>query len=284
MPMESSGRTALRERLRKGLLGTLMIGAACLGGGCDSRVGIEGTDWHADSGNPAETSADTQTTTAATTDGVGAVPGQPEAAVAVARWAADLRGRGLDEIADRCWTMAPRNVRSMYADPQPILDALAGAGAHSGTTAVWQNAAVTVTAQDRDIATGYACPHVVPTGGEGGFNDADARHTVRRFLSRSTGKPLDPADREDAFPLVCAAGRTWDPEGTGKPANVPLAVNPSKPGTVKTFVDESIKSEWPRGGYITVSVPVTTGTGNQTKQIYTLKSGSEGYCIGDVSG
>src|SRR5689334_5326709 len=101
--MKSSGRTALREHLRKGLVGTLIIGAACWGGGCDSRVGIEGTDWQADSGNSAETSADTRTAPAAATDGVGAVPGKPEAAVAVARWAADLRGRGLDEIADRCW-------------------------------------------------------------------------------------------------------------------------------------------------------------------------------------
>ncbi|MVU79761.1 hypothetical protein GPX89_21270 [Nocardia sp. ET3-3] len=284
MPLTSSGRTAPRAHLRKGLLGTLLIGAACFGAGCDSHVGIEGTDWHADSGDAAQTVTDTRTAPAAAIGGVGSVPGRPEAAAAVARWAADLRGRGLDELAGRCWTMAPRNVHAMYAEPQTILDALAGPGSISENAVTWQNTEVIVTAQDRDIATGYACPHVYPTGGEAGFNDADARHTVRRFLSRATGNPLDPADREDAYPLICAAGRTWDPDGTGKPSNVPLAVNPSKPGTVKTFVDQSIKSEWPRGGYITVSVPVTTGTGNQTKQIYTLKSGSEGYCIGDVSG
>ncbi|MEC3914064.1 hypothetical protein [Nocardia sp. CDC160] len=277
-------RTALRVHLRKGLVGTVLSIAACVGAGCDSRVGIEGTDWHADAGAATEPSVDTQAATATATEGVGAVPGKPEAAVAVARWAADLRGHGVDGLADRCWTMAPGNVRTMYADPQAVLVALAGPGVHSGSASTWQNGILTVTAQDRDIASGYACPRVFTTGGDIGFNDADARHTVRRFLSRAVGRPLDPSDREDAYPLVCAAGRTWDPDGSGKPANAPLAVNPSKPGTVRTFVDESIKSEWPRGGYITVSVPVTTGTGNQTKQIYTLKSGSEGYCIGDVSG
>ncbi|MFE3191623.1 hypothetical protein ACFXHA_21615 [Nocardia sp. NPDC059240] len=262
-----------------------------LANGCDSRVGIEGTDWEADSGETTETTTLAPSTTPASIDGVGAVPGKPEAAAAIARWSADLRGKGIDEVAERCWTMAPRNVRSMYADPQAIREALTGPGVTDGTIVTWQNAALTVTAQDRDIATGYACPHVYPTGGEPGstapnaqFNDADARHTVRRYLSRAIGKPIDPSDREDAYPLICAAGRTWDPDGSGKAVMVPLAVNPAKAGTVKTFVDDSLKSEWPRGGYITVSVPVTTGTGNQTKQIYTLKSGSEGYCIGDVSG
>ncbi|APA94812.1 hypothetical protein NS506_00733 [Nocardia seriolae] len=281
-----NGRTALRVHLRKGLVGTLIAGVAWLANGCDSRVGIEGTDWEADSGTTAQTITMPPLTVTTTIDEVGAVPGRPEAAPAVAHWEADLRNKALsiDDLATRCWTMAPRNVSSMYADTRPIREALTGPGVASGTTVTWQSATVTVTAQDRDIATGYACPHVYPAGGEVGFDDADARHTVRRYLSRAVGKPLNTADREDAYPLTCAAGRTWDPNGTGKPVMVPLAVNPSKAGTVKTFVDDSLKSEWPRGGYITVSVPVTTAAGNQTKQIYTLKSSSEGYCIGDVSG
>ncbi|MEV6096298.1 hypothetical protein [Nocardia sp. NPDC051981] len=278
-----NGRTALRAQIHQGLLGTLIVGAACLAGGCDSKAGIEGTDFGADLDMSSATSS-SPSPIAAVSGGVGAAPGKPDAAPAVARWAADLQGRGLDELAGLCWTMAPPNIQSMYAEPQAIIDALAGPGVSSGQSVTWQNAEVTVTAQDRDIATGYACPHVYPTGGELSFNAADARHTVRRFLSRSMGRPLHPTDREDAYPLVCAAGRTWDPDGSGKPATAPLAANPSKPGAVRTFVDQSIKSEWPRGGYITVSVPVTTAAGDQTKQIYTLKSGSEGYCIGDVSG
>ncbi|AYF79004.1 hypothetical protein D7D52_13655 [Nocardia yunnanensis] len=260
----------------------MIVGVGWLGSGCDSRVGIEGTDWHADSAATAETAAPALATPASV-GGVGAVPGRPDATAAVAQWLSTLP-RGLDEMTARCWTMAPRNVRDMYADPQAVREALAGPGTAEGGTVTWQNATLTVTAQNRDIATGYACPHVYPTGGDTGFNDADARHTVRRFLSRAIGKPVDPADREDAYPLLCPAARTWDPNGTGKPVAPPLAANPPKPGTVKAFVDESIKSEWPRGGYITVSVPVTTAAGNQTKQIYTLKSGAEGYCIGDLSG
>lgn len=257
-------RTALREHLRTGLLGTLLIATACLLGGCDhSKVGFEGTDFYA-TDEPAATDA---TSAPATPAAVAAVLGQPEAAAAVARWATDLRTHGLDGMTDRCWTMAPRNVQTMYADPGPILDALSLAGTADGSTASWRNDEVAVVAEQSDIASGYACPRVFPSGTEPAFDDADARHTVRRFLSRLAGKPLDPADVESRYPLLC--------DGSAQDRY---------PAAIAGFEDQAIKSDWPRGDSITVSVPVTTLTGIQKKQTYTLKSGAGGYCIGDVSG
>ncbi|MEV6770970.1 hypothetical protein AB0N05_20345 [Nocardia sp. NPDC051030] len=269
-----SARTALREHLRRGLLGSLIVAMACLGGACDSAVGIPRDDTGSDD-SPGSSTASATT-----------APGPADAAtVAVGRWAADLREHGLSGMENRCWTIAPKHVRATYADPQPIFDALAQPGVHTGDLTVWKNGPVAVVAQDRDVASGYACPQVYSGWPELSFDDADARHTVRRYLSRLIGKPLDARDTEAEYPLVCsAAAGNWDPDGTGKSVVPPLATNPGRQVAVTAFVDQSINSEWPRGSYITVSVPVTTGSGKQVKQTFTLKSGGEGYCIGDVSG
>ncbi|WP_330184060.1 hypothetical protein OHB26_10870 [Nocardia sp. NBC_01503] len=254
---------------------TVGVAAACLTlTGCDSVVGIPGDE--DDAGDRVVSSSSVTSSAPAPRSGT---PAQ----IAVDAWAADLREHGEAALETRCWSMAPRNMRARYAEPQPILDALARPGVHSGTNTVWKSGAITVVVTDRDAASGYACPRVVPTGGEA-FNDADARHTVRRYLSRAIGDPVDPADRESAYPLVCTLQPGWDPDGTGAPGTPPLAVNPGKSGAVKSFVDESINSEWPRESYITVTVPVVTTAGISKKQTYTLKSGDEGYCIGDVSG
>ncbi|WP_067532168.1 hypothetical protein [Nocardia crassostreae] len=273
-----NARTALRSHDRRGLLGrrTLaVLGAALLAAGCDSVVGIPG-DEPAGSGDSRIAISVTDT------------PGPDESALAAAAvrgFAADLRGGDLDKLETTCWTMAPLNVRTMYAEPEPILAALERPGAHTGSTTVWKTNAVTVVVPDASVTGGYACPYVYTAGDEIGFNDADARHTVRRYLSRLIGEPVHPDDDEQTHPLVCAAGSgDWDPNQTGKTGKPPLAGNTAALAGIQGFVDQSIKSEWPRGAYITVSVPVTTAAGVQKKQVFTLKSGNEGYCIGDVSG
>ncbi|MBL1073331.1 hypothetical protein JK358_02865 [Nocardia sp. 2] len=262
------GRTALRGHDRGGLLGRLAVAAALLLTGCDAAVGIPG-DAPEQAAAPAPSAA----------------PGAPEPSVAaIGRWAADLRAGSLDELENRCWTMAPGNVRDMYDTPGPILEAIDEPGVRSGSVFVWRSAAVTVVARDRDVAAGYACPHVFASGDEIAFNAADARHTVRRFLARAVGAPLDSADVESSYPLVCAAERSWDPDENGKSVVPPMAAGARTMTGIRSFTDESIKSEWPYDEYITVSVPVTTASGVRKKQTFTLKSGSDGYCIGDVSG
>ncbi|MFI6870958.1 hypothetical protein [Nocardia sp. NPDC050406] len=274
-------RTALRGRFRRGLLGGLAVIAAAVSAGCDSAVGIPG-----DGSEPATTTGATTTADTATTgaNAPGDTPGNPVSEAGLAAWAADLRTGDLDSLEQKCWTMAPLNVRGMYAESAPILAALEQPGAHNGTTTVWKGPAVTVVAPDRALATDYACPYVFPAGTEVAYNDADARHTVRRYLSRLIGEPIDPADTEAAYPLVCAArAGSWDPEQTGSAGTPPLAADTDKLTGVTAFIDQSIQSEWPRGDYITVTVPVTNAAGVQQKRTFTLKSGDEGYCIGDVS-
>ncbi|MBF6328615.1 hypothetical protein IU452_08795 [Nocardia transvalensis] len=276
-------------------MGGIALLAAGLVTACDSRVGIEGTDY--DTGSTSSAVPRTASSIAApllppeTSAGevgvtVSLASPDPKAADALTRWARDLQQLPLAAVERRCWTMAPRNVEAMYSDKQAILDALAQPGVDNGSAIVWKNQrdGVTVAAQRAEIATGYACPRVFPTGSDTGFNDADARHTVRRYLARLTGNPLDPADTDSAFPLVCAARpAAWDPTGTGRSAPAPLATTPGKLSGVKSFVDDSITSQPLRGDYLTVSVPVTGAAGVQQERTFTLKAGERGYCIGDVS-
>ncbi|MGV9674484.1 hypothetical protein ACWDSJ_04315 [Nocardia sp. NPDC003482] len=276
------------------IVGAIALSAACLLAGCDSRVGIEGTDWTESA--PATTTRESATAQPVPPPvPVTAAPGEvavtvaltspdPAAADALTRWAMDLQQVPTQTLVRRCWTVAPRNVETMYADQESILEALSRPGVDDGTAIVWKNprAGVSVVAQRADIATGYACPRVMPTGTPV-FDDAEARHTVRRYLSRLSGKPLDPADTEPAHPLVCSATTSWDPTGSGRATAAPLASAPAKLGTVKAFVDDGLTSQALGGDYTTVSVPVTPATGAQRERTFTLKSSEQGYCIGDVS-
>lgn len=290
-------RPGSRGYVRYALAGGLALLAVCAVAGCDSRVGIEGTDYSTD--EPQAPSSPAPSSTAApSTPALRLDPGElgatisltkPDSAAADAltRWAMDLERLPPDRLADKCWTLAPQNATSMYTDKQAILHALAQPGVDDGTAITWRGTGrspITVIAQRTDIDTGYACPRVFPAHTTPGFNDADARHTVRRYLARTTGEPLDPADRESTHPLVCAASpATWDPNGSDRPTSAPLATDPGKLTGVQSFVDQAITSKAPRGGYISVSVPILTATGAQQDRIFTLKSGPQGYCIGDVS-
>ncbi|MFE9582891.1 hypothetical protein ACFYO1_41420 [Nocardia sp. NPDC006044] len=134
------------------------------------------------------------------------------------------------------------------------------------------------------LDTGYACPRVATAGADIEYNEADARHTVRRYLARFVGTPLDAADKEGTYPLVCKASpATWDPAGTGKAISAPLADNPGKLTGATKFADQEISSERLRGDYLAVEVPVTNSAGVTKTRTFTLTSGPQGYCIGDVS-
>ncbi|WUA07200.1 hypothetical protein OG225_34655 [Nocardia sp. NBC_01377] len=215
---------------------------------------------------------------------VGEVPGLPDAAVAVRRWAADLETATSTELQAKCWNMAPANVAGMYQSKQTILSALALPGTVSADTVTWKSRATTVTVERDLLHTGYACPRVFPAGTEIRYNDADARHTVRRYLARFVGEPLDAADKEGDYPLVCkAAAATWDPQDTGSPTRAPLANNPGRLTGVTEFDGQEISSDQLGAEYITVDVPVTDSTGTTKTRTFTLAQGPDGYCIGDIS-
>lgn len=288
------------RRARRLVLGGL---AVALLAGCDSVSGIPGDE-------PEQPAAQVSTSSAAPssseipapppappvpadTPPVGEVPGVPEAAPALRRWAADLTAQPIEQLQESCWTLAPAHVAEMYADAAPVLAALAEPGTATATAVSWQGPAVTVRAELRDIESGYACPRVFATGSTPQYDDADARHVVRRYLSRFVGQPLDPADTEGEHPLVCAATPAgWDPRGTGTPLPAPLAGKPGALTGVTAFDGAELTSAWLGAGYITVQAPVTAATGTTATRTFTLsdRSASEqadpaaqGWCIGDVT-
>ncbi|WP_051021979.1 hypothetical protein [Nocardia pneumoniae] len=285
------GRSSAPRR-RVGGVGFALLAAVLLTG-CDSVVGIP--DESAPQAAPRTTppaavpaSAPPSTPSLppvpAGAPPVGAVEGLPAATSAVQRWAADLRSHSIAEMQEKCWTIAPKNVADMYDDQQSILAALAQPGTATKDTVVWQSRTTTVAVDRAEIETGYACPRVAAAGAEITYNDADARHTVRRYLSRFVGSPLDPADKEGTYPLVCkAAPATWDPTSTGRPIPAPLADNQGMLTGTTEFADQQIRSEQLNADYVTVLVPVTNSAGVTQTRTFTLRSGPDGYCIGDVS-
>ncbi|MEV0356026.1 hypothetical protein AB0H71_08175 [Nocardia sp. NPDC050697] len=292
-----------RRQARRLVLGGLAVAMIA---GCDSVSGIPGdepehpaaqvttsTATAPSSAAPAPPPAPQASPVPADAPPVGEVPGVPEAAPALRRWAAGLTTQPIEELQSSCWTLAPAHVAEMYADAAPVLAALARPGTATATAVSWQGPAVTVRAELRDIASGYACPRVFATGTTPEYDDADARHVVRRYLARFVGQPLDPADTEGEHPLVCAATpATWDPRGTGTPLPAPLAGKPGALTGITAFDDTELTSAWLGAGYITVRAPVTSATGAAQTRTFTLTDGSasatgeaaaQGYCIGDVT-
>lgn len=284
----SAGRAA-RGALIGGLI---LIGTVALTG-CDSVVGIPEESAPQAAVRPTPPAAVPTTPPPSTSalppvpadaPPVGAVTGLPAAATAMQRWAADLRSHTIAEMQEKCWTVAPKNVADMYQDQQEILTALAQPGTATEQAVVWKSSTTTVAADRAEIETGYACPRVAAAGAEIAYNDADARHTVRRYLSRFVGTPLDPADKEGDYPLICKASpATWDPKGTGRPSPAPLADNQGVLTGATEFADQQIRSEQVNTDYIAVLVPVTNSSGVTQTRTFTLRSEPDGYCIGDVS-
>ncbi|MGY4097945.1 hypothetical protein ACW2Q0_00030 [Nocardia sp. R16R-3T] len=285
-----------RERHRRGLaiLGGLLTGAVLLTG-CDSVSGIPGDEPEQTSGPTTTQSAVMPTTTGkvlaqAFAAPVGEVPGLSGAADVAARFGAVLAGSTPAELRSKCWMLAPGNVADMAAGQKAILNALAQPATTTQNTVSWQNAGTSVTFDRSEVmaatknSSQIVCPWVAQDGAEAGPNEADARHTVRRYLARLLGTPLDPSDKEATYPLICKASpANWDPNGTGSPTAPPLADNSGKLTGITKFTDQEIDSERLRASYVTVQVPVTNSSGATQTRTFTLTEGAEGYCIGDIS-
>ncbi|WP_233532499.1 hypothetical protein [Antrihabitans sp. YC2-6] len=211
------------------------------------------------------------------------MPSNPAAAPALQPWAADLVTGDLEVLTRKCWTVPPLEIPTMYGDKDSVLAALAEPGVDGQYAVTWTGAGVTVAVKRSEIASGYACPRVYATGSNGDFTPADARHVVRRYLSRLVGTPLSPDDVEGAYPLVCSAAQTWDPEGTGNPIAPPFATNSNLLTGTKAFAGDDIESTPLQLDYLSVTVPITNAAGVTATKDFTLRIGSEGYCIGDMS-
>ncbi|WP_433561660.1 hypothetical protein ACQP1O_29275 [Nocardia sp. CA-151230] len=100
------------------------------------------------------------------------------------------------------------------------------------------------------------------------YTEDDARYTVRRYLSRWIGQPLQPDDTEGRYPLVCA-GST-------------LANNPGRlTGTTAFDADRMTARTGDTGAAVTV--PVTNSSAVTTVLTFTLRAATQGYCIVDIA-
>ncbi len=264
-----------------GLLGTVATLTACAG---DGQQGI-----------PTETPDPPTTTTASSTPAptttveppvgpeVGDAAGNPAVADALRAFLIDLDTGGVPAVTDSCFTIAPSEIPVEYADVPAILDAAAQPGSADENVVTWVGPVSTLSIAQDEVASGYACPRVRPTGTDPMYTDLDAVHTVERYLGRSTGDPVDPNDLEGDYPVVCDNSTPWDPQGTGSPIAPPLANNPGRLTGTASYNPDSVYVAYSDDAYSTVYADVTNVSGFEQNQVFTLTRDGNGYCIGDVA-
>lgn len=268
-----------------GLLGTVGALTACAG---DGQQGIPTETPQP----PTTTSQDAvPTTTNATTTTpppppgpiVGDVPGDPQAAAALTAFLTDLDTGGISAVAQQCFTVPPTEIPVGYADVPAIVDAAAQPGFAEDDVVTWTGPVATLSIARDEIASGYACPRVRPTGTVPVYTDLDAIHTVVRYVGRFTGAPVDPADLEGDYPVVCNTGIPWDAQGTGVPTTPPLANNPGRLTGAASYNPDSVYVAYTNGAYTAVNADITNVSGFQQNQVFTLTRDGSGFCIGDVA-
>ncbi|MFI8569830.1 hypothetical protein ACIGGF_25085 [Rhodococcus sp. NPDC078407] len=290
-------RAASPRRSRVGRTALPLIATIALVGACDSAVGIP-SDQDDTSSSTAESTADSPAAASTTQEPsaptptlppippgppVGEAPGNPAAAAALRPFVNDLTGGGIGVVTTRCWTVPPTDIPTMYADTGAILAAVAAPAVDGQFAVTWTGPTATVAIKRSEIASGYACPTVYPTGTAPVFDAADAAYTVDRYLGRIAGIPVDQGDVEQSYPLVCDARQTWDPNGTGLPTAPPLADNPAILPAVTSFDPDSVFVTAQNGLYTQVNADIIDISGAYQNRTFILAIGGEGYCIGDIA-
>lgn len=200
---------------------------------------------------------------------IGEVPGNADAVKAIQPWARDLAGGEIDRLIRNCWTIEPDLARTMYADRDGILAALARRGVDGQFAVIWRGPVETVHLQRNEIASGYACPRVIRAGSDAIYGEADARYVVRRYLSRLIGAPVNPDDVEAKYRLVCL-----DSPLLGKPGILP---------GITAFAADRITSRSGPHAEVAVTVPVTDAAGAAQTITFALTVSQDGYCIKDLA-
>lgn len=277
-----------------------LIAMIALVGACDSAVGIPSDQAAAPSSSSAGSTAEsanaagsstlepTITTTPAPPPippgpPVGEAPGNPAAAAALRPFVNDLTGGGIGVVTARCWTVPPTDIPTMYFDTGAILAAVAAPAVDGQYAVTWTGPTATVAIKRSEIASGYACPTVYPTGTTPVFDATDAVYTVDRYLGRIAGIPVNRGDVEESYPLVCDSRGTWDPNGTGSPTAPPLAENPAILPSITSFDPDSVFVTAQNGVYTQVNADIIDASGVYQNRTFLLAIGGEGYCIGDIA-
>lgn len=212
---------------------------------------------------------------------VGAVPGNPAASAALQAWADDLVRSNADTLVSKCWTIAPTLVRSMYANPTEIVTIISRPGTDGQYAVSWTDGTTRVSVKRNEIAAGYACPHIYPEGTVNYYTDDDAEYAVTRLLSRVTGAPVNVADREADYRLICPGNSPWDPRGTGTGGQPPFKLDPTALNDVDDFDAAAFNATSLANGYVSVRTRVTVENAPVTRDVL-LAVGPDGYCIGEV--
>ena len=220
---------------------------------------------------PSTTAALTDTSAGPPPPTVREVVGAPAAAAAGQRFVDDLVVGSTS--AERCWAVAPGRVRQMYADPDAVVAALTDAGAAAPTEVSWSDGTTRATVTYPQIASGYACPYIAAAGDPNAmYTAADAIHVVARYLGRLAGRPVDPADVESSYPLVCDSG----------PSPTPLRDNPSPFDSVGLVDPTGAAALPPFGDDVRVTIPAEID-GLWRDVAALVRIGGNGYCLAELA-
>ncbi|MFD3706111.1 serine/threonine-protein kinase [Nocardia sp. NPDC058658] len=193
---------------------------------------------------------------------IGAVPESPKAATVLRPWLDDVLAGDTSALIRKCWTQSPAEIPTMYGDVEQIIDAVRRAGTLGRFGPFWENDELRVSLRPSELRSFYGCP-IVSERSATGLTDEQARYTVERYLSRVVGDPVNPADVEPDYPLLCSG---------------------AQPGTVlsgvRRFEDKALTVR--AGSTVTVSAPVTGVDGAKKTVDFALDQAANGYCISRI--
>ncbi|MFI5499293.1 protein kinase [Nocardia asteroides] len=192
---------------------------------------------------------------------IAAVPGSPTAATVLRPWLDDVLAGDLAALTRKCWTQSPAEIPRMYGDARQIADAVGKPGVLGKFGPSWHNDTIQVSLRPSELQSEYGCP-IVTDRNAPLLTDEQARYTVERYLSRVVGDPVNPADVEPDYPLLCAG---------------------AQPGTalsgVRRFADQELTVRRSTGTTATVDAPVTSADGTAARVTLGLDQAANGFCI-----
>ncbi|MFD8099491.1 serine/threonine-protein kinase [Nocardia fluminea] len=195
---------------------------------------------------------------------IGAVPNSPKAAAVLRPWLDDLLAGDTGALMRKCWTQSPAEIFRMYGDVLPILDAVQRPGVLGQFGPYWQSEDLLVSLRPSELRSPYGCP-TVSERWTSGLTDEQARYTVERYLRRIVGNPVNPADVEPDYPLLC---------------------NGTQPGTtlsgVRRFEDKALTVRSSTGSVVTINAHVSTADGATSTVELILDHAANGYCISRI--
>lgn len=195
---------------------------------------------------------------------IGAVPGSPKAATVLRPWLDDVLAGDMSALIRKCWTQSPAEIPGMYGDVEQIVDAVRRPGVLGQFGPYWENDALHVSLRPSELRSGYGCP-IVSDRSATRPTEEQARYTAERYLSRVVGDPVNPADIEPDYPLLC---------------------NGAQPGDtlsgVRRFEDKALTIRSSTGSVVTVSAPVTSADGVTSAVDLTLDHAANGFCVSRI--